>query len=183
MCLKLCTAKRIKIKDGRTILIRRPKMSDVKQLKDYINSLVEEDAPIQINEKVSLKAEREWLKDSLKKIRENKLHLLVAELDKKIVSVVNLTKKRGRFSHVAELGISVSKDYRRLGIATSISEHILDIGKRDKTIKVIELRAVEPNKGAIELYKKLGFKKVARLQNRAQYKGKLVDEFIMDFKG
>jgi ribosomal protein S18 acetylase RimI-like enzyme len=183
MCLKFCNAKHVKINDCRTILIRRPKMSDLKQLKDYINSLVDEDAPIQVNERLSLKAERSWLKDSLIKIRKNKAHLLVAELDKKIVSVVNLTKGTGRSSHVADYGVSVLKEYRRLGIATAVTKYILTIGKRDKTIKVIMLRVYEKNTGAIKMYKKLGFKKVAKLKKRVKYKGRLVNEFIMDFEG
>ena len=49
MCLKLCKTKRVKIKDGRTITIRRPKMSDAKQLREYVNSLVDEDALIKIS--------------------------------------------------------------------------------------------------------------------------------------
>ena len=39
------------------------------------------------------------------------------------------------------------------------------------------------NNPAIKLYKKLGFKKVARLKNRVQHKGKLGDQLIMDFEG
>ena len=183
MCLKLCKTKRVKIKDGRTIVIRRPKMSDAKQLKDYINSLVDEDAPIQANERVSLKAEKAWLGASLKKIKENKAHLLVAELNGKIVSVVNLTKGPGRRSHVAGYGVSVLKGYRRLGIATVVTKYILSISKRDKTIKIIELKVYNSNKNAMSMYKNLGFKKVARLKKRVQYKGKLGDETIMEFTG
>jgi len=182
MCLKLCTAKRVKIKDGRTILIRRPKMSDLKQLRDYINSLVEEDAQIQINKRISLKEEKAWLKGALKNIKGNKAHLLVAELDGRIVSVTNLTKGKGRNSHVAEYGISVLKDYRRLGIATVISKRIIEIGRKDKGIKLISLDVSTLNRGAIRLYEKLGFRKVARLPKRIMYKGKLIDDFVMDLK-
>jgi RimJ/RimL family protein N-acetyltransferase len=180
MCMKLCKEKRVKIKDGRMILIRRPRMADVKQLKDYINSLVDEDAPIQINKRMSLKAEHGWVENSLKKIRSGDAHLLVAELNDRIVGVVNLTKGSGRLSHVAEYGISVNKNYRRLGIAKELTKYILKIGKNDRAIRVITLRVYELNTGAIKLYKKLGFRKVAKLERRIQYKGKLVNEFIMD---
>lgn len=183
MCLKLCKTKRVKIKDGRTIVIRRPKMSDAKQLTNYLNSLVKEDAPIRRNKKVSLKEEREWLKESLKKIHKGDMHLLVVELDGEIVSVSNLTKERGRSSHVATYGVSVLKGYRRFGIATAITKYILSIGRKDKSIKVITLNVYEFNNGAIKMYKKLGFKKTAKLKRRAKYKRKLVNEFIMDFEG
>ena len=46
-------------------------MSDVKQLKDYVNSLVDEDALIKVNERQSLKKETGWLKGILKDIRKN----------------------------------------------------------------------------------------------------------------
>lgn len=183
MCLKLCKTKRVKIRDGRTIVIRRPKMSDVKQLKDYINSLVAEDALIKINERQSLKAECAWLKDILKRIRKNKLHKFVAEYNGEIIGNVELRKEKWRKSHIAEIGISVKKNYRRLGVATILMKTILEIGKKDKEIKLMYLSAYTPNKAAQKLYKKLGFKKVAVLKNRGQYKGKFTDEIIFDFKG
>jgi RimJ/RimL family protein N-acetyltransferase len=178
----LCKPKRVRIKDGRTVLLRRPEMKDVRQLADYINSLVDEQARIQICKRVKLADERKWLKDALKKIKENKAHVLVAELDGKIVSVTNLTKGKDRCSHVAEYGISVMKGYRRLGIATAISKRIIEIGKKDRTIKLISLDVHAPNKGAIRMYKKLGFRKVARLPKRIMYKGKLIDDIVMDLK-
>jgi len=183
MCLKHCKTKRVKIKDGRTILLRRPKISDVKQLKDYINFLVDEDALININKKQTLKAERTWLKDLLRTIRKNKIHTLLAECNGEIIGVVELRKSKWRQSHIAEVGISVKKNYRRLGVGTTLMKRILEIGKMDKEIKLIYIRVYEPNKPAAKMYKKLGFKKVARLKNRVQYKGKLYDEFILDFKG
>jgi len=182
MCLKLCTTKRVKIKDGRTILIRRPKMSDAKQLKDYINSLVDEDALILQNEKKTLKEERVWLKDALKKIKKGEAHALVGIVDGKIAGFTNLSKDKGRRSHVAEYGISTAKKFRRFGVASALTKRILEIGRRDKAIKVIMLCVFSTNKIAISMYRKFGFKKVATLKNRCFYKNKLIDEFVMDLK-
>jgi len=183
MCLKLCKTKRVKIKDGRTIVIRRPKMSDAKQLKEYVNSLVDEDALIKINEKRSLKEEKEWLKGVLKDIRKNKKHGLLAECEDEVISMAELRKGMWRQSHVAGLGIAVKKNYRRLGVATIMMKTLLEIGKKDKGIKIIYLDVYAVNKPAIRMYKKLGFKHVARLKKRAKYKGKLIDQLIIDFKG
>jgi len=58
MCLKLCKSKEI-ILNGKKILIRRPKYSDLKSFLEYINSLVKEDAMINVNRKVTLKEESE----------------------------------------------------------------------------------------------------------------------------
>ena len=43
MCLRLCKTKRVKIKDDRTIVLRRPKMCDVKELKDYFENRPDRD--------------------------------------------------------------------------------------------------------------------------------------------
>ncbi|MCX6821081.1 MAG: GNAT family N-acetyltransferase [Candidatus Aenigmarchaeota archaeon] len=182
VCIKLCKPKRVKLKDGRTVLLRRPEMKDLRQMTDYINSFVDEQAMIQIYKRLTLATERKWLRKMLAEIRSGRVHLIVAELDGKIVSITNLTKGEGRCEHVAEYGISVLKGYRRLGIATAISKRIIEIGKKDRNIKVITLQVYVPNKGAIRMYRKLGFRTVARLPRRISYKGKLIDEFIMDMK-
>jgi len=183
MCLKLCKTKKVKIKDGRTITIRRPKLSDARQVTGYVNSLIEEDALVKINEKQTVKQETRWLEGVLRHIRENKKHALVAECDGEIISIVELRKGIWRQSHTASVALAVKKNYRRLGVATIMMKTILDIGKRDKDIKVIFLDVYAANRPALEMYKKLGFEKVARLKNRVQYKGKLGDLFIMDFEG
>ena len=132
-------------------------MSDIKQLTDYVNSLVEEDALVHINEKQTVKSESEWLKGVLKDVRKNKKHALLAECDDEVISVVELRKDRWRSSHVASVAIAVKKKYRRLGVATIMMKTILDIGKKDKDIKVMFLDVYEANKPALKLYKKLGF--------------------------
>lgn len=157
-------------------------MSDAEQLKEYINSLVDEDALIKINEMQTLKSEADWLRGVLKDVRKNKKHALLAECGGEVISFVELRKGLWRQSHVASIGIGVKKNYRRLGVGTAMMKTILEIGKKDKEIKVIYLDVYAQNKAAIKMYKKLGFKKVARLKNRVQYKGKLADEFIMDLE-
>ncbi len=183
MHMKFFEPVKVKIKDGSTVVIRNPKMSDAKELRDYINSLVEEDAPILMAKKMSLKDEKEWLGGILKKIKNGSGNYLVAEMDGRIVGGIDFRKEIGRSSHCASIGISVAKDYRRLGIATLLFKKIFEITKKDKSIKVIWLSLCEHNKKAYNLYKKMGFRPVARLKNRIQFKGKLVDEIVMDYKG
>lgn len=45
--------------------------------------------------------------------------------------------------------------------------------------KIIKLSVYSKNKIAQNLYKKFGFKKVAKIPKQFQYKGKLLDEVIM----
>lgn len=60
-------------------------------------------------------------------------------------------------------------------------KHAIKIARADPDIKVLYIRAFTINKPAIGLYKKVGFKRVARLAKRHFYKSRYVDEFIMDY--
>jgi len=182
MCIELCKPKLVKLKDGRTVLLRRPEKKDVIKLKDYINAIIDEDAPIELTERVTLDGERKWLKELLDSMRSGKRHYILAELDGHVIGAVNLTPGRGRSRHVAEYGISVAKAYRRLGVGSVLTKYILDVGRKDKNIKLITLRVYEFNRKAIPMYRKFGFRRVAKLEKRVMYKGKLCDEFIMDLK-
>lgn len=183
MCLELCKPREVKVKDGKTIIIRSPQMSDLESLLEYVNSLVEEDALIKLREKMTLEKEKEWLEKSLKEIKENKRHYLVAVIDGEVVSGGELRKDFGRQSHVTEFGIAVKKEYRRLGIGTAMMKSLMDVAKKDKDIKVLHLDVYADNEPAIAMYEKLGFKEVARLKDRAQIKDRLGDQLIMDFEG
>jgi len=182
MCMKLCKQKRVRIKDGRTVLLRRPEAKDLRKIMKHINAIIDEDAPIELNKRITLAAERKWMKNMLEDVKSGKTHVIVADFDGKIVGETNLTRGRGRSSHVAEYGISVAKAYRRLGVGSALTKYILDIGRRDRNIKVITLRVYEFNKKAMRMYEKFGFRKVARLSRRVAYKGKLYDAFVMDLK-
>jgi hypothetical protein len=87
ICLTLCRKHVIKAKDGREFLVRRPTLGDAKSLTEYINSLVEEGAQIVANKKLTLKEEKEWLRNGLRKIKEGKLHQLVIEDKGRIVGI------------------------------------------------------------------------------------------------
>jgi len=58
---------------------------------------------------------------------------------------------------------------------------IIELAKKEfnPKLKIIQLRVYINNKSAINLYKKMGFKIVAKMPKQIQFKGKLIDEFIM----
>jgi RimJ/RimL family protein N-acetyltransferase len=182
MCYALCKKKKVVIKDGRTILIRRPTMRDLVGLRDYINEIIDEDAPIDLTERVTTSFERKWLKEITESFKSASRHYAMAVLDGRIIGATNLNHGRGRHFHVAEYGISVRKDCRRLGVGSALTKYILDVGKNDKKIKVITLRVYEFNHKAKAMYEKFGFRKVAYLRDRVMYKGKLYGEYVMDWE-
>lgn len=180
MCNKLCNTQKV-VLAGKAIIVRKPKMNDVSKLLSFINSFVEEDAMINVNKKFTLAKERKWLRDALKEIKNNEAHQLIAEYNGKIIGSVEINRRKFRQSHVASYGISVRKDYRKIGLGTALSKRIIDIAKRDPKIKVLYLDVFANNKDAIRLYKRLGFRKVAQLSKRIFYKGKYIDQVTMDY--
>jgi ribosomal protein S18 acetylase RimI-like enzyme len=60
-------------------------------------------------------------------------------------------------------------------------EEIIKLAKKELRpgLKIIRLSVYSNNKIAIALYKKYGFKEVAKIPKQIQYKGKLIDEIIM----
>ena len=65
-------------------------LRNVKKFRDFINSFVEEDAQIMMNEKVSLKEEEKWLKAKLESIKKGKSVFLIAECKGVIVGTAGI---------------------------------------------------------------------------------------------
>jgi putative acetyltransferase len=174
-----------KVFKGKKIKIRELSGKDIKRLKeflDYINSLIEEDAKILLNKKVTLKEEKVWLKNNIELVKKKKQIMCIAE-DKenggKIVGISAIKMKKARENHVGELAISVRKEYRGMGIGKYLMKTTLGLAKKKLRPKIIELAVFENNEIAQNLYKKFGFKKVAKIPKQIQYKGKLIDKLIM----
>ena len=171
-----------KIFNGRKIRIRELSKEDLKKPKDflnYINSLVAEDAKILINKKFTLKQEKEWLKSVFEGIKRKKKVFCIAEHQNKIVGIGGIEMKNYRENHVGLVGISVRKGYRGIGLGKYLMKTVIDLAKRRLKVRIIRLSVFENNKIAINLYKKLGFKKVAKIPKQIQYKNKLIDEIVM----
>ncbi len=181
MCLKLCKSVRIRLND-KEILLRRPMLDDTKSILKLYNSLIEEGAQLSINKKLTFKEENEWMKNQLNLIKQDKLHRFVATYNEEIVGSIEMKKGMWRESHVGEImGVVTEKQYRGIGLGTVMMKEMIKIAKQEPDIKVIYVRPFVTNKPAIGLYKKVGFKKVATLPKRHFYKGKYVDELIMDY--
>jgi len=173
-----------KIFEGKKIKIRELLQSDfrnAKKFQDYINSLIKEDAQILLNKKISLEEEKKYLKEELKKIKSRKKVKLIAEEGNLVVGISDISSGPYRHSHVGDFGISIRKGYRGIGLGSYLTEKIIKLAKTKlkPRPKIIKLGVFPTNKPALGLYKKLGFKKAARIPKQIQYKGKLIDEIIM----
>lgn len=181
MCTKLCKQQDI-LFDGKKIVLRNPRMSDLDTLMAFINLLVDEDAPILGSiKKVTREEEKSWLKGRIKGIENGQIHGLCVFDAKECIANVTIEKGRLRHAHMGVLGISVKKKYRGRGLGLLLMQKIIEIAKKDPTIKVLTLNVYGFNKAAINLYRRVGFKTIARLPKRSLYKKRYVDEYVMDF--
>ncbi len=174
-------AKRADISKIKIKMLSQADLKRAKEFQKHINSLIKEEAMILLDQKQTLKEEQEWLKNELKNIKRKVQVMLVAQDGNKIVGISEIKLKRGKESHVGELGISVRKKYRGQGLGKKLMAEILKSAKKElkPKIKIVRLSVFPENKIAQNLYKKFGFKKVATIPKQLQYHGKLVDEIVM----
>ncbi len=155
--------------DGSVFVLREPRMGDAEKCLTYVNSLVDERAKILLNKRQTLKDERVWLRESLKKIRKGQVIYVVAEKDGAIAGICHLAKREHKMAHIADLGIGVTKEYRRIGLAQAIFREALREAK-GKGIEIVKLCVLADNAPAKSLYRKLGFKREAVLKDEIKCK-------------
>lgn len=166
------------------IKIRKLKSKDLKKAKEfqeYINSLIKEKAMILLCREKSLEEEKEWLNEKLKNVKNKIEVILVAEHEDRIVGISHIKLRKEKENHVGEFGISIKKEFRGIGLGKKLMIEIIRLAKKElkPRPKILRLSVFAINKIAQNLYKKFGFKKVARIPKQIQHKGKFVDEIVM----
>jgi len=161
--------------------IRASDIADAKKFQNYINFLIAEEVMILMNKKFSLKEERKAVEGFLKDSRKKSKVLIIAEHNNQIVGLTDISLDRHRRNHIGIFAISIRAGYRGNGLGKHIMEEVIKLAKTElkPTPKMLQLEVYANNKPAIGLYKKMGFKQVAKLPKQVQWKGKLMDEIVM----
>jgi ribosomal protein S18 acetylase RimI-like enzyme len=165
-------------KDGRTVVIRKPRLEDLDGLLELVNSTVREGAPINRMTELSRTEEIEFLPRRLAEIERGDTIQIIAEVEGELVGNAEIRRHVGRQSHVGTMGMSVKSGFRRIGIGARLIEKLIDEGKK-QGLKIITLQVNETNLPAITLYRKLGFKETGRIPKAVYWNGKYVDDIIM----
>ena len=150
--------KTVKLRDGRECVLRNGTENDGKVVFDLFNLTHEQtDFLLSYPDENSYNADEEakFLKE---KTESDNAVEIMAEIDGKLVGFagIDAVGKKFKLKHRAEFGISVDKDYWRLGIGRALTEACLECARRAGYSQV-ELDVVADNEGAISLYKKYGF--------------------------
>lgn len=172
-------AKNINLELGK-LIIEAAKEEDAEEILELMKQLNQE-TDFLIREpgefKLTVEQEREFIK---KKREDDKEIFLTAKLEGKIVGTLGLsTDKMRRYSHKAEFGMAILKDYWGYGIGSNFLKVMLSWSEEKGYVK-ISLRVDATNQRAKEVYKRLGFKEEGLLEkNKYLGDGQYRDEIVM----
>jgi L-amino acid N-acyltransferase YncA len=146
--------KNIKLKDGTEILFHNLKKKDKNRLSDFFKSLPKEDR-VYLRRDV---ADKETVKQIIKssKFEENPK---VIALNKNIIvayGLLELEKKQWN-KQSCEFRMLVSNDYKRKGLGILLARELYSLAISKKVEDII-VKMMKPQKAAISIFKRMGFK-------------------------
>jgi ribosomal protein S18 acetylase RimI-like enzyme len=153
-------------------------MSDLNGFLGFINSLVEEQADLLLEERLTLENEADWLRNLLAEIEKGVVISVIAEIDGSIIGNSGVRLEIERTSHVGLLYIAVKNGYRNAGIGTEMMQILIEESRRIG-LELLHLTVFDSNQQAKYLYEKIGFKEVGRWPKVVQKGGGYVDEICM----
>lgn len=171
------------LKNGKKVTIREATSHDAEKLiiaaksylreSDYLLSYDEEFNPTK-------KEEIAWIKshDNINSL------LLVTTYNKEIISTFNVTAFHyQKLSHVANLGISMTSEWRGMGLGSALFESMINWAKSKSNLEIITLEVFSANLPAIHLYEKYGFVKDGEKENYFKDKnGNYYNNILMSLK-
>ncbi|MGE5508844.1 MAG: GNAT family N-acetyltransferase [Chitinophagales bacterium] len=106
-------------------------------------------------------------------------HVLVAEVEGKMVGIAKLEVMHRRQAHVGNFGINVHDDYQGRGIGKALIEAILDLADNYLNLRRVQLDVWATNERAIRLYERYGFVVEGRKRECVFIRGEYVDILTM----
>lgn len=173
--------KKITLKNGKELILRKPVEQDCKEIIGFLNTVGGESDNLLYGENgftFTVEDEKKYI-DSINN-DENCL-MILGIIDDRIISISNISSLNGkRFKHNSSFGIAVKKEFWRMGIGSIAMSELIKFARENKVIQNISLGVKADNYGAIKLYENHGFKKVGVHKNYFNVGGKYFDEVLMD---
>ena len=169
--------------DGRTLTLRRPKPEEAAAVVEYVNRVAGETGNMTFGENefsMTVEEEAEFLRGMAEK--ETSV-IYIGVVEGQVASFIGLqAKPKKRLAHVASIGISVRKDFWRLGIGNIMMRAVIDFARQTGVLRLLELEVRADNAGAIALYEGLGFEVIGRHQGEFFVDGQYYDTLLMDLR-
>ena len=176
-----CSAETLTLRDGRQCTIRSVEPEDAPLMLQYMKIMLGE-TPFLLRTPEEFDYSVEGEAEVLKRRRDDPRALMIlAEADGEIVAASDVTPMgmKSRTLHRATLGMSVRKDYWRLGIGSAMMERLIAHAKQTG-FEQIELEVVSANRRAISLYTKYGFQVYGTRPHGLKYvDGSYADDYMM----
>lgn len=157
--------KEIKLKNGKTAILRSPIKEDAQAMIDYLNIIGGESDFITFGKNefsMSVEAEQDYI-ERINSMDNSKNVLIIIEDE--IVGIASITSvQKERMKHNGTLGISIRKKYWDIGLGSEIMTYLIDWAKSNKITKKINLLVREDNIRGVKLYEKFGFEKEGLLK-------------------
>lgn len=170
--------RRFTTSDGREVVLRAPRWSDLDDMLEFINSLVDEGADVLVDKRKTKDEEVEWLADHLKAIELGRKACVAAEVGGRFVGQVAVTPRSGRSRHVGVLGISLREGYRDVGIGTELMREA-EAQARGLGVELLTLEVFASNARARHVYEKVGFRVTGVVPKAIKRGGVYVDSVSM----
>ena len=156
--------KSVKLKDQTEILIREMRGDDLDESYDFFTSLPEVDRAY-LRRDVS---QREVVEQRIAEIESGNVLRLVAVADGKIAADGSLETSGEEWKeHVGELRLIVGQPYRRKGLGTVMARELYLLAASAR-VEDIVARIMRPQKAALSIFRKLGFREEASLHDWVQ---------------
>ena len=155
--------KTINLKDGRRCLIRNATAHDAEDILLHLKKIYEETnflLPYPDEKGFSIEEEKSFLSQKEESAAEVQLCALVGDVIVGLASVSTIGAWE-KINHRAEFGLSIEKDFWRLGIGSELTAACIDCATK-AGFRQLELEVVGDNRNAIDLYKKMGFVEYGR---------------------
>lgn len=172
--------KEIRLKDGRTAILRSPSPDDVAELLEYKKRTAAE-TPFLLRSPgentMTVDEERNYLQHVLDS---DSKCMILCTVENKVAGNCSIDRKTKRkICHRASIGIALLEEFWNLGIGTAMFEELIAIGKA-WGLTQLELEVVEGNTRAIGLYRKMGFETVGFTPNAMRMPdGTFAKEYLM----
>lgn len=157
--------KELKLKNGKTAILRSPIKEDAQAMIDYLNIIGGESDFITFGKNefsMSVEAEQDYI-ERVNSMNNSKNVLIIIENE--IVGIASITSvQKERMKHNGTLGISLRKKYWGIGLGSDIMAYLIEWAKSNKITKKINLLVREDNIRGVKLYEKFGFEKEGLLK-------------------
>ncbi len=179
------------VDDGRHVVIRALKRSDIDSLVTFANTLAREKKTnrdlgiISFDKRLTKKDEKKFLNMIINGVRKKEVVSLGAFVDGKLVGHCDVRRRKPRdIRHTGVLGIVILEGYRGVGVGERLMTEVLREALCSG-VWLIELTVFSINEAAIHLYEKVGYRRVGVVPNKMLRDGRHLDEVAMyaDLRG